>query len=125
MGVIDRVTAHYKEQQRLEVLVPEWGDDSGPLVVYVHPMTMAEVNMMKKIASKKASNIEQAANIIVVKAKDANGQRLFKLNDRDKLMQECDYKVVSRIAEESEDVYFGQVREPHGTSDATQAESIS
>ena len=122
MAVIERATAHYKKQDRLEVLVPEWGDESGPLVIYVHPMTMAEVNMMKKIASKKASNIEQAANIIVVKAKDADGNRLFKLNDRDKLMQECDYKVVSRIAEEIEEFYFGSFEETKGNSEAIQAD---
>jgi molybdopterin-guanine dinucleotide biosynthesis protein A len=122
MGVIDRATAHYKKQDRLEVLVPEWGEESDPLVVYVHPMTMAEVNMMKKIASKKASNIEQAANIIVVKAKDADGNRLFKLGDRDRLMQECDYKVVSRIAEEIEEFYFGSFEETKGNSEAIQAD---
>ena len=57
-------------QERLIISVPEWGDDSGSLEMHVFPMTMAEVNMMQKIASKKASNIEQAANIIVLKGKD-------------------------------------------------------
>ena len=90
MSVIHRATAHYAKQERLIISVPEWGDDNEPLQIHVLPMTMAEVNMMAKIASKKASNIEQAANIIVVKAKDKDGKRLFSLSDRDKLMQEAD-----------------------------------
>ena len=99
MSVIDRATAHYAKQERLIIAVPEWGDGDAPLEIHVFPMTMAEVNMMQKIASKKASNIEQAANIIVVKAKDKDGKRLFTITDRDKLMQHADYRVVSRIAE--------------------------
>ena len=81
-------------------------------------MTMSEVNMMSKIASKKASNIEQAANIIVVKAKDKDGKRLFSVTDRDKLMQETDYRVVSRIAEKIEEHFFGDLETYKGNSSA-------
>lgn len=125
MGVIDNATAHYAAQERLIIAVPEWGDDSGPLEIHVFPMTMAEVNMMQKIASKKASNIEQAANIIVVKAKDTDGKRLFSVSDRDKLMQEADYRVVSRIAERIEEHFFGDMEAHKGNSAATQPEETS
>lgn len=119
MSVIDRATAHYASQERLIIAVPEWGDGDTALEIHVFPMTMAEVNMMQKIASKKASNIEQAANIIVVKAKDKDGKRLFTITDRDKLMQHADYRVVSRIAERIEEHFFGDVETIKGNSDAT------
>lgn len=119
MSVIDRATAHYAKQERLIIAVPEWGDGDVPLEIHVFPMTMAEVNMMQKIASKKASNIEQAANIIVVKTKDKDGKRLFTITDRDKLMQQADYRVVSRIAERIEEHFFGDIEEIKGNSDAT------
>ena len=125
MNIIDRATAHYAAQERLIISVPEWGDETGALMVHVFPMTMAEVNMMQKIASKKASNIEQAANIIVVKAKDESGKRLFSINDRDKLMQEADYRVVSRIAEKIESHFFGDVETHKGNLDATPSGEIS
>src|SRR5690606_17369688 len=118
-------TAHYAAQERLIISVPEWGDESGPLMVHVFPMTMAEVNLMQKIASKKASNIEQAANIIVVKAKDESGKRIFSINDRDKLMQEADYRVVSRIAEKIEEHFFGDLDTHKGNSDATPSDATS
>jgi hypothetical protein len=118
MSVINRATAHYASQERLIISVPEWGDDKEPLEIHVFPMTMAEVNMMGKIASKKATNIEQAANVIVVKAKDKDGKRMFSVSDRDKLMQEADYRVVSRIAERIEEHFFGDMEKHKGNSAA-------
>lgn len=125
MSVINRVTEHYAKQERLIIAVPEWGDGNVPLEIHVLPMTMAEVNMMQKIASKKASNLEQAANIIVVKAKDKDGKRLFSLTDRDKLMQEADYRVVSRIAEKIESHFFGDVEKIKGNSEETRSDATS
>jgi len=125
MSVINRATAHYASQERLVISVPEWGDDNGPLEIHVMPMTMAEVNMIGKVASKKASNIEQAANIIVVKAKDKDGKRLFTIADRDKLMQEADYRVVSCIAEKIEAHFFGDTETHKGNSGATPSAETS
>lgn len=125
MRVIDRATAHYASQERLIIAVPEWGEGDVPLEIHVFPMTMAEVNMMQKIASKKASNIEQAANIIVVKAKDIDGNRLFKVTERDKLMQESDYRIVSRIAEKIEEHFFSDVEQTKGNFDATDSDTPS
>ena len=118
MSVINRATAHYASQERLIISVHEWGDDKEPLEIHVFPMTKAEVNMMGKIASKKATNIEQAANVIVVKAKDKDGKRMFSVSDRDKLMQEADYRVVSRIAERIEEHFFGDMETHKGNSAA-------
>ena len=125
MSVIDRATAHYASQEKLIIAVPEWGEGDVPLEIHVFPMTMAEVNMMQKIASKKASNIEQAANIIVVKAKDKDGKRLFTITDRDKLMQHADYRVVSRIAERIEEHFFGDVETIKGNLDATPSDETN
>jgi hypothetical protein len=125
MSVIDRATAHYAKQERLIISVPEWGEESVPLEIHVFPMTMAEVNLMQKVASKKASNIEQAANVIIVKAKDKDGNRLFTLNDRDKLMQQADYRVVSRIAERIESHFFSDVETHKGNSAETPSDTAS
>lgn len=125
MSVIDRATSHYAQQEKLVIAVPEWGEGDAPLEIHVFPMTMAEVNMMQKIASKKASNIEQAANIIVVKAKDSDGKRLFSIADRDKLMQNADYRVVSRIAERIEEHFFGDIEEHKGNLGATPSDETN
>ena len=119
MNVIDRASAHYAKEEKLTIAVPEWGDENGLLEIHVSPMTMEEVSMMQRISSKKATNTEQAANIIIVKAKDKDGKRLFKLDERDALMKNADYGVVARIAEEIEGHFFSDVETQKGNSEET------
>lgn len=114
MSIIEQAINHYSSQEKLIISVPEWGSKDNPLEIHVFPMTMAEVNFIQRIARKNASNIEHAANIIIVKARDKNGNRLFKLEDRDALMQKVDYRVVSRIAESIEKKFFGSIEEQKG-----------
>ena len=104
MSMIEKATKHYASQNRLIIDVPEWDTQ-----IHILPMTMAEVNMIQKIANKKASNIEQAVNMIIVKAKDADGNRLFSLSDRDTLLQNADYRVVSRIARQKSKAIYSQI----------------
>lgn len=114
MNIIDQAINHYKAQEKLVILVPEWGSKDNPLEIHVFPMTMAEVNLIQRIARKNANNIEHAANIIIVKARDKDGNRLFKLEDREALMQKVDYRVVSRIAESIEKRFFGDIETHKG-----------
>ncbi len=120
MNIIDKATAHYANQDRLIITVPEWDTE-----IHFFPMTMAEINMMGRIASKKTSNIEQAANMIVTKAKDKDGNRLFTVKDRDRLMNEVDYRVVLRIAEKIDEHFFGDMEEIKGNSNAIQPAEIN
>ncbi len=114
MSIIDQATAHYATQERLIISVPEWGTKENPLQIHVFPMTMAEVNMIQRISKKNASNIEHAANIIVIKARDSNGNRLFKVEDKDALMDKTDYRVIMRITEAIEAKFFGEVETHKG-----------
>ena len=114
MSIIDQAVEHYETQERLVISVPEWGTKTEPLQIHVFPMTMAEVNMVQRISKKDASNIEHAANIIIIKARDSNGNRLFKLEDKDTLMQKTDYRVIMRIAEAIEARFFGDVETHKG-----------
>ena len=40
MSAIDRAKAHFKSLQIKAIEVPEWGDENGPLIVYVEPFTL-------------------------------------------------------------------------------------
>lgn len=114
MSIIDQATNHYTNQEKLIISVPEWSTKDNPLQIHVFPMTMAEVNMIQRISKKDSSNIEHAANIIVIKARDADGNRLFKLEDKDTLMQKTDYRVIARIVEAIEARFFGDVETHKG-----------
>lgn len=125
MSIIEQAVAHYETQEKLVILVPEWGTKDNPLQIHVFPMTMAEVNMIQRISKKNASNIEHAANIIVVKARDVEGNRLFKLEDKDALMEKADYRVVARITEEIEAKFFGEVETHKGNLRGTPPDTSS
>lgn len=114
MNIIEKATQHYAAQERLVINVPEWDEE-----IHVLPMNMAEVNMMQKIGGRKASSVEQAVNLIIVKARDKDGKRLFSVHDREKLMEQADYAVISRIAEQIEQRFFGDIEVEKGNSDAT------
>ncbi len=125
MSIIDQAVAHYATQERLVISVPEWGTKAEPLQIHVFPMTMAEVNMVQRISKKDASNIEHAANIIVIKARDSNGNRMFKLEDKDTLMQKTDYRVIIRITEAIEAKFFGDSETHKGNLRGTQPDTSS
>ncbi len=123
MSIIDQATKHFESQERLVISVPEWSTKDKLLEIHVFPMTMAEINMIQRMTKKDASSIEHAANIIIVKARDSEGNRLFKLEDKDTLMNKTDYRVISRIVESIESRFFSEV-ETHkanlrGTTSAT------
>lgn len=125
MSIIDQAVAHYAAQERLVISVPEWGTKDNPLQIHVFPMTMAEVNMIQSISKKNASNMDHAINIILIKARDAQGNRLFKLEDKDNLMQKTDYRIVVRIAEAIEAKFFGDSETHKGNLRGTQPDTSS
>nr|BDD46841.1 hypothetical protein 7 [bacterium] len=125
MNVIEKATKHYESSEKLVISVPEWGDENAPLLIHVFPMTMAEMNLIQRITRKNAGNMEHAVNLIIVKAKDENGNRLFKLDDKDILMKKADYRVVARIAEEIESQFFTDVETQKGNSEETPSDTSS
>lgn len=124
MSIIEKAVKKTQER-KLVIKVPEWGEVDKPLQIHITPMTMAEMNSMQKIATKNPSNLEQAVNIIVVKAKDENGNRLFKVTDKDTLLEKVDYKILSRIATEIEEFLFGSVEAEMGNLNETTIEEAS
>ncbi|MGL4406021.1 MAG: hypothetical protein ACRCT6_09690 [Notoacmeibacter sp.] len=95
MNMIDRAKAHYKalanEPKRIEI--PEWGEDGEPAVVFVTPITLAERNKMKRVENGN----ELAAEILIMKAQDKDGNPVFKKEDKIELMRFTDSRVVGRV----------------------------
>lgn len=115
MSIIDQASKHFETQEKLVISVPEWGINGQSLEIYVFPMTMADINMIQRMTKKDANSVEHAANIIIVKARDSEGNRLFKLEDKDSLMNKTDYRVIFRIVEAIESRFFSEV-ETHKTN---------
>lgn len=94
--IIDRARAHFTAQGVHSMEVPEWGDDA-PLVIYWSPITCAE---RQKIAARYKDGQSQEALVyaVIIKAKNASGDMLFTLEDKQALMNGVDVAVIDRIA---------------------------
>ena len=78
MSVIDRVKNHFETLKTITIEVPEWKDDDGkPTVIYWNPINLFEKNKLFK-KSDNLSDVSILADIVVMKALDQDGKKLFK-----------------------------------------------
>ncbi len=98
MSVIDRAKSHFESLGTQSMEVPEWKDDDGnPTVIYWNPITLAE----KKRLFQKSDNLNDVgilADIILMKAIDKDGKKLFTLEDKIPLMHKVDSDVLAKVA---------------------------
>lgn len=98
MSVIDRVKEHFENQGIKTIEVAEWGEEGKPLVIYCKPFTLAE----KRNLFKGARNDDLAVLVdaIVLKARDGEGNKIFKIDDKKVLLNNADPDVIARVATE-------------------------
>jgi len=98
MKIIDRAKSHFESLGVQSIEVSEWQDENGnPTVIYWQPITLAE----KKKLFNKTENLNDAgllADVVLMKALDKNGDKLFSLEDKLVLNHKVDSDVLSRIA---------------------------
>jgi hypothetical protein len=83
-----------------EVVVPEWGDESGAFKLYCKPITCADLQKLqiKHPNFLENTTIEAMVDLIIIKALDEDGKKIFApLQDRKDLMEE-ETTVISEIA---------------------------
>lgn len=95
---IERVKAHYKAlaEEPLEIRVPEWDQDGDEFTVYSTPMTMHE---RQKILMGNPSDQEVSVNVVILKAKDKDGNPVFTKEDKQTLMRSASSSVIKRISQ--------------------------
>ena len=98
MSVIDRVKEHFESQGVKTINVAEWGEEGQPLVIYSSPFTLAEKRNLFKGA--KNDDLGVLVDAIVLKAKDSDGNKIFKLDDKLTLLNSADANVIARVATE-------------------------
>lgn len=99
MGLAKDLRTRRKVETR-EVVVPEWGDESGDFKLYCKPITCNDVNRLQKKHPDFLNNTTIAAmvDLIVMKALDEGGEKLFTAaDDKMELMGE-QTDVISSIA---------------------------
>jgi len=125
MTITNRIIEHYNSLAKLVIHVPEWGENDQPLEVHVSPVTMAEMGTIQRLTKKNATNFDYAVTLLFLKAKDQNGNRLFKVEDKDTLLNQADYRVVFRVAEKIQEHFFSDGETIKGNSEETPSASAS
>lgn len=88
--LIDRIVATAVTERR-KITVPEWGVD-----IYFEPLTKAQLEgAMPKNGARSLQT--QSLLLLVHTAKDADGKRLFRMEDVELLRQKADLNVLTRV----------------------------
>ena len=96
MSVIDRVKNHFESQGVKTINVAEWGEEGQPLVIYSSPFSLGEKRGLFK--NPKNDDLGVLVDVIVLKARDKDGNKIFKLDDKLTLLNSADPEVISRVA---------------------------
>jgi len=96
MSILDRAKAHFEAQEIKRIEVPEWGEDGNPAIIMSEPFTLADRKSLIKFAQD--DEMEFLVRLIIMKALDEDGKKIFDLSDKPTLMNKVDPSVILRIA---------------------------
>ena len=96
MSVIDNAKKHFAEQDVRVIEVPEWGEDDKPLRIFSKPLTLAETSKLYKMS--KEDDLTMMAYVLIYKALDDNGDKLFDLGDKNTLLHHVDQEILVSVA---------------------------
>ena len=98
MKIIDRAKTHFESLGVQSIEVPEWSDEDGkPTVIYWNPITLSEKNKLLK-KSDTLNDVSLLADVLLMKALDKDGNKVFKAEDKLALMHKTDPDVLTRVA---------------------------
>ena len=100
MGLGERIAAKRQAARRV-IEVPEWGEDDTPLQIYVGPLTCADLDKLQRKHKDFLQNMTIAAmvDLVIQKAEDKQGEKLFNLEDKPFLMRE-QFAVMAKVSAE-------------------------
>ena len=96
MKAIERAKAHFAEQDVKVIEVAEWGEDDKPLKIYSKPLTLAETSKLYKMS--KEDDLTMMAYVLIYKALDDNGDKLFDLSDKNAFLNNVDREILVDVA---------------------------
>ena len=100
LKVLDQVVGHFEQSGTKVIEVPEWGTDDGPLMIHATAFTMEE---QRRLRSRNKGDLDDPSvlvDLLILKALDADGGKLFDLGDKPTLMRKADANVLARVATE-------------------------
>lgn len=99
MSILDRAKAHFDQQEVKRIEVPEWKDEDGnPTILLSEPFTLEERKKLNRASQE--DSMEFVARLVIMKALNEDGSKVFDLSDKPSLMNKVDPQVLVRIAGE-------------------------
>lgn len=97
VSVLSRAKAHFGTRRSLTI--PEWKDEDGnPTVLYWKPFTVDEQAKLKAARDAAEDDATDAMlRVIIAKAQDAEGKKVFDIGDRPELRVAVDALILDRI----------------------------
>jgi len=98
MSLAKRIAAR-QDADRRTMEVEEWGEEGSPMTVHYGPFLAIEMDKVQRKHPNFLQNISLAGmvEIIVMKAEDKDGNKLFGLDDKPVLMREP-FSLITRLA---------------------------
>jgi hypothetical protein len=100
MKAIELAKAHFKTLKTKTIEVAEWGDENGPLVIYVEPFTLKDKAKLQAVTKVTGSEIDALVELVVMKSLDKNGEKLFTIEDKHALRNAVDSRILEKISAE-------------------------
>ncbi|MBM3365355.1 MAG: hypothetical protein FJY48_06550 [Betaproteobacteria bacterium] len=91
MEAIDLVREHFAALGTRFIEIPEW-----KLTIYATPVTLAEKNRLYRKA--KESDMELLVDVLILKATDKDGNKLFNVDHRMTLLHKADSNLIAKAA---------------------------
>jgi len=98
LKAIERAKAHFDSLDIKKISVPEWGEDGQPLLIFSKPLTLQETSKLFRMA--KEDDMAMLAYVLIYKALDENGEKIFSLEDKNTLLNKVDRNVLIRVSNE-------------------------
>jgi hypothetical protein len=90
---LEQAKEHFKAIDRKIIDVPEW-----KITVYAKPLTLADKRILTR--NTKPDDVTLFADVLILKAEDKEGKKLYSLEDKQTLMRSVDPEVVARVAQD-------------------------
>ena len=97
MKAIESAKKHFAEQDVTIIEVEEWGDGDKPLKIYSKPLTLSETSKLYKMS--KEDDLTMMAYVLIYKALNEDGEKLFDIGDKNALLNSVDREVLINVAQ--------------------------
>ena len=98
MNILENAKNHFKEISRglSKIEVKEWGDKSGPAVIYSKPMNMTQKSEAYSLQEQNKFDEYMFIQLYHMARKE-DGARYFNRDDKDTILKEIDPNVLSLV----------------------------